>query len=111
MASMIMITRLLSDPTYILPDNNSVPDTATLRRQIQNVYVSITRIRELVATTPEEDIPALIQQLQARFPGFNKNLIPISLDKLNVKLAELPLAGGRKSRRTKRKTKRCYRRG
>ena len=107
---MIMVRMLLSDPNYRLPDNNSFPDTVTLRRQIQNVYVSITRIRELVETTPVEDIPELIRQLQERFPGFNRNLIPVALDKVNVKLAELPRAGGRKSRRTKRKSRR-YRRG
>ena len=90
---------LLSDPAYILPDDGSM-DPAKLRLRITNVYTSITKIKDMLENTSSEDMPATLQFYQENFPGFNKNLIPGALAKLEARLA---VASGGKSRKINKK--------
>ena len=100
-----MATMLLSDPKYKLPDNDSTPEPDKLQEQITKVYAGIIKIKGIFQDTPPEDIPKTVEYAKGYYPGFNKDLIPLALSKLEARLADIPLVAGGKSRKISKKNK------
>lgn len=100
-----MATKLLSDPKYKLPDNDSTPEPDKLREQITKVYAAIIQIKDIFESAPPENIPELVEASKKQYTGFNKDLIPLALSKLEARLADIPIVAGGKSRKISKKNK------
>ena len=96
-----MVRLLLSDATYTLPDVDYT--TQPMINRLTRMRTNMERLHSILdaAPTPEEK-QMLEDTFREQFPGFDKKLIKIALNKIKEKL---PPAGGSKKKR-KRKTKR-----